>query len=218
VLSPEAPSLDAGSAAESERWRGFLDYVREGVWHIWFGYDHILFLLSLLLPAVLVRRAGAWQTVPTLRAALVDVAKIVTAFTLAHSVTLSLAALGYLELPSRWVESAIALSVVLAAGNNLYPRWYAYRTTVAFGFGLIHGLGFASVLGDLSLPDGLLVTALIGFNLGVELGQLAIVCGFLPVAFILSRSRFYVPLALKAGSLGIAAMASLWLLERSLGS
>ena len=217
VLSPEAPAFDAGSGAESERWRGFLDYAREGVWHIWIGYDHILFLLSLLLPAVLVRRAGAWQAVTNLRPALVDVAKIVTAFTLAHSVTLSLAALGYLDLPSRWVESAIALSVVLAAANNLYPRWYEYRTAVAFGFGLIHGLGFASVLADLSLPQGSLITALIGFNLGVEFGQLAIVCAFLPTALLLSRSHWYVPLALQAGSMGIAGMAGVWLLERSLG-
>ena len=100
----------------------FATYVHEGVWHIWLGYDHILFLLSLLLPAVLIRRERAWAAAPSFRGSFLDVAKVVTAFTLAHSITLSLAALGVVSLPSRWVESAIALSVVLAALNNVFPR------------------------------------------------------------------------------------------------
>src|SRR5947207_1767443 len=99
----------------------FANYLDEGVWHIWLGFDHILFLVSLLLPAVLVRRHSEWRPAQSFRAAFVDVAKIVTAFTVAHSITLSLAALGIVSLPSRWIESAIALSVVLAALNNLFP-------------------------------------------------------------------------------------------------
>ena len=142
-------ALDAPS-----RLAEFLDYGREGVWHIWIGYDHILFLLSLLLPAVLWRSGGHWVPVPGFRPALTEVVKVVTAFTLAHSVTLSLAVLKVIALPARLVESAIAASVLLAALNNLYPLVTSRRWLVAFGFGLVHGLGFASVLLDLGLPTG----------------------------------------------------------------
>ncbi|MFO1418521.1 MAG: HupE/UreJ family protein, partial [Methylotetracoccus sp.] len=151
------------------------------------------------------------------RPALTDTIKIVTAFTLAHSLTLSAAVLGPLELPSRWVESTIALSVVLASLNNLTEFFRGPRWGVAFGFGLVHGFGFASVLGDLGLPNDALVPALAGFNLGVEAGQLAIVAAFLPLAFRLRGSLFYRRFALGYGSAAIIAIATVWLLERSLG-
>jgi len=192
------------------------DFVREGIWHIWTGYDHILFLLSLLLPAVLNRQQGRWIKAASFRLAFWDVLKVVTAFTLAHSVTLSLAALCYVNLPSRWVESAIAASVVAAAINNILPLFQRRRPQLAFGFGLVHGLGFASVLSDLALPVDARLLGLVGFNLGVELGQLAIVGGFLPLAYGLSRHRFYEPAVLKVGSLAIALLAFGWLLERAL--
>jgi hypothetical protein len=142
------------------------------------------------------------------------VLRIVTAFTLAHSITLSLATLGFVSLPSRWVESAIAASVVLAALNNVWPVFHGRRWMVAFGFGLIHGFGFASVLIDLGLPQGALALALLGFNLGVECGQMAIVAAFLPLAFVLRHSAFYRRLVLRLGSLLITALASTWLAER----
>ena len=189
---------------------------REGVWHIWIGYDHILFLLSLLLPAVLRREAGHWQAIAGFRPAFWEACKIVTAFTVAHSITLSLAVLGIVSLPSRLVESAIAASVVLVALNNLYPILRAHLWWVAFAFGLVHGLGFASVLIDLGLPGGALLTALVGFNLGVEVGQVVIVGVFLPLAFWMRHSWFYQRLVLGFGSLLIALVASVWLLERSL--
>ena len=169
----------------------FAAYVHEGIWHIWLGFDHILFLLSLLLPAVLVRRDGRWQSAPDFRAAFWDVAKIVTAFTLAHSITLTLAALGIVSLPSRLVESAIALSVVLAALNNVFPVVQRGRWLAAFAFGLLHGFGFAGALADLGLPTGSLALSLAGFNIGVELGQLAIVAMFLPAAFALRSTWAY---------------------------
>jgi hypothetical protein len=196
--------------------RQFLDYGREGVWHTWIGYDHILFLLSLLLPAVLRREAGRWLALPDFPTALWEVLRVVTAFTLAHSLTLSLAALGVIALPSRWVESAIAASVAVAALNNVYPL-FRRRGRVAFGFGLIHGLGFAGVLADLGLPRDSLLLALLSFNLGVELGQLAIVAAFLPLAYALRHSWFYRRLVLVPGSLLIAVVALVWLLDRSLG-
>jgi hypothetical protein len=199
----------AGRAGE------FLAYLREGVLHIWSGYDHILFLLSLLLPAVLVRGAGGWQGVATLRQAFVEVLKVVTAFTLAHSLTLSLAALGVVTLPSRLVESAIAASVVIAAAGNLLNFAERRRWAIAFAFGLIHGFGFAAVLTDLGLPRALLALALLGFNLGVEAGQLAIVAVFLPLAFVLRGTWFYRRAALVGGSAAIALVAGVWLLERA---
>ena len=190
----------------------FADYVWHGVWHIWIGFDHILFLLALLLPAVLA--PAATKEAQSLKAAFIDVLKVVTAFTLAHSLTLSLASLQVLSLPSRWVESVIAASVVLAALNNLFPLFRGRRPLAAFVFGLIHGFGFAGVLADLGLPQGALVLSLAGFNVGVELGQLAIVAVFLPLAFLTRRTWFYRQL-MTTGSVAIALIAGVWLFERA---
>ena len=140
--------------------------------------------------------------------------KVVTAFTLAHSITLSLAALQIVSLPSRLVESVIAASVVIAALNNLRGTISKRRWIMAFAFGLIHGFGFASVLADLGLPQGALVLALIGFNAGVEIGQLCIVAVFLPIAFWLRATRFYRVGVLTGGSLVVALLASWWLVQR----
>jgi hypothetical protein len=194
--------------------RQFGDYVRHGIWHIWIGFDHILFLLSLLLPAVLVYRDRQWLGRATFRAAAFDVLKIVTAFTLAHSITLTLATLGVVTLPSRLVESAIAASVVLAALNNLWPLFHGRRALVAFGFGLIHGFGFASVLLDLGLPKAALLLSLVGFNVGVEIGQMAIVLLFLPLAFLARNTALYRKGLLGAGSSLIVLLALVWLVER----
>ncbi|MDO8701727.1 MAG: HupE/UreJ family protein, partial [Undibacterium sp.] len=184
IFSPDKATQDF-RLSQPSKLRQFIDYAREGVWHIWIGYDHILFLLALLLPAVVVRQDKKWQAVAAFKPAFWSVLKIVTAFTLAHSITLTLATLGVISLPSRWVESTIAASVVIAALNNIYPLFRERRWVMAFAFGLIHGFGFASVLSDLGLPQDALVLALVGFNLGVEAGQLAIVAAFLPIAFVL---------------------------------
>ena len=211
IFSPDS-ARQALSLASPGRWTQFSDYVKHGVWHIWIGFDHILFLLSLLLPAVLMPAAS--KQAQTMRAAFIDVVKVVTAFTLAHSLTLTLASLHVVSLPSRWVESAIAASVALAALNNLFPLFRGRRPQVAFIFGLIHGFGFAGVLADLGLPQSALVLSLLGFNAGVELGQLAIVCVFVPFAFALRRTWFYRQL-LSAGSALIVMIAAVWLVERA---
>jgi hypothetical protein len=196
-------------------WQTLRQYLVDGVWHIWIGYDHILFLLSLLLPAVLVRRGNQWQGVERLPTAVKEVLKVVTAFTLAHSITLTLAALQVISLPSRLVESTIAASVVFAALNNLKGTIESRRWVMAFCFGLIHGFGFASVLADLGLPQNALVLALVGFNLGVEVGQLAIVAVFLPVAFLLRGTGFYRRGVLTFGSALIALIALWWFVQRA---
>ncbi|MCC7376773.1 MAG: HupE/UreJ family protein, partial [Verrucomicrobiales bacterium] len=198
----------------SRPWRELARYVGEGVWHIWGGYDHLLFLLVLLLPAVLMREAGRWVPVSGLRQALVNVVKIVTAFTVAHSITLSLAALGVVNLPSRLVEPAIAASIIVAAANNARPVVVERGWAIAFGFGLIHGFGFATVLEDLHLPRASLVRALVGFNLGVELGQLVAVCAFLPLVHALRRAEFYRGPVVRWGSAGAALLAAWWMMER----
>ena len=213
IFGTESASQALVLAAPSA-WQTLRQYIRDGTWHIWIGYDHILFLLALLLPAVLVRREQRWAGTERFGQAFREVLKVVTAFTLAHSITLSLAALQIISLPSRWVESAIAASVVVAALNNLRGRIDARRWVMAFGFGLIHGFGFASVLADMGLPQGALVLALVGFNLGVELGQLAIVAAFLPLAFWLRETRFYQLGVFRLGSVLVALIASWWLVQR----
>jgi hypothetical protein len=149
--------------------------------------------------------------------ALRDVVKVVSAFTVAHSLTLSIASLGWVALPSRLVESAIAASVIAAALNNVLPFMRGTRWLAAFLLGLLHGFGFASVLADLGLPPGSLAVTLLGFNLGVELGQLACVAAFLPLAFALRGSLFYRRAVLVGGSAAIALLACAWLAERAFG-
>ncbi|GAB3758133.1 HupE/UreJ family protein [Ramlibacter monticola] len=221
AAAPQALVFAADSAVQDLKlaapsgWETLRQYVVEGIWHIWIGFDHILFLVALLLPAVLVRQQRAWSPSPSLRAASVDVLKVVTAFTLAHSITLSLAVLGLASLPSRLVESVIAASVVVAALNNLRGTIDRKRWVMAFVFGLVHGFGFASVLADLGLPQGALALALVGFNLGVEIGQLAIVAAFLPVAYLLRSTSFYRIGVLRFGSLAVALLAAWWFVERA---
>jgi hypothetical protein len=213
IFDPERSSQRFELTGAS-RFLQFLEFGRHGVWHIWIGFDHILFLLALLLPAVLYRESNRWLAVSRFKEAFWDVFKIVTSFTVAHSITLSLAALEVVTIPSRIAESAIAVSVLLAALNNLYPVVTGRRWLVAFLFGLVHGFGFASALGDLGLPSESLVVALMGFNLGVEAGQLVIVGLFIPIAYRWRQTRFYQRYTLQAGSVLIAMLATLWLVER----
>jgi len=217
VLDPAAPEPQRFVLAEASNWTTLLTYIGQGVWHIWIGIDHILFLVALLLPTVLWREAGRWVAAGRFGAVFWDVLKVVTGFTLAHSITLTLATLGWVTLPSRPVESVIAASVALAAANNLWPVIGGRRWLVAFAFGLVHGFGFAGALAELGLPQGALAWSLLGFNLGVELGQLAIVAVFLPVAFALRGTRFYRHAVLIGGSVLIVGVALLWFAERAFG-
>ncbi len=214
VFSPETPDqqFDLGAPSHTP----FFTFVEQGIWHIWSGYDHILFLLSLLLPGVLRRKDGHWEPVPAARPAFMNILKIVTAFTLAHSITLSLATLGVVHLPVRLVESSIAATVVIAALNNVYPFFAERGWMVAFGFGLLHGFGFANALADLGLHTGQMAATLFGFNLGVEIGQLTIVAVFMPLALSVRHLMFYQRFVLRAGSVAIMVIASTWLAERVL--
>jgi hypothetical protein len=214
VFGPESSQQRFDLAATSLLHQ-FATYVHEGVWHIWIGYDHILFLVTLLLPAVLRREEGRWTAVPRFRDGFLHVLGIVTAFTLAHSCTLSLAALGVIGLPSRLVESVIAASIIIAALNNFYPVVTRRLWLVALAFGLAHGFGFASVLADLGLPRDARLISLVAFNVGVELGQLAVVAAALPLVYSLCRWRHYPRAVLQGGSLAIVSIASLWFIQRA---
>ena len=215
IFSPEQATQQFDLAAATPA-RQLLAFTKEGVSHIWAGIDHLLFLLALLLPSMFVRTDKGWTPVAKLKDAFWNVFRIVTSFTVAHSITLSLAALQVVALPSRWVETAIAASVLLAALNNLYPVVRKRLWLVAFAFGLIHGFGFASVLLDLGLPRNALVLSLFGFNLGVELGQLVVVAIYFAFAFGMRATRLYGRLVLSGGSALIALIAVVWMLERSL--
>jgi hypothetical protein len=204
------PAPGAAAAHDS-----FGSFVADGARHIWGGLDHVLFLIALLLPAVLRRQEGAWVPVAAIRPALAGVVPTVTAFTAAHSLTLSLAALQVVHMPARLTESAIAASVVLAGVNNIWPVFGRDRWVVAFALGLLHGFGFASVLADVGLPPGRLVSSLLGFNLGVELGQLALVGACLPLVHLARRTAAYRRVTVPVVSAALAAIAIVWLVERA---
>ena len=213
IFSPRNPrqTLDLTS---SSLLRGFIGFIGLGVWHIWIGLDHILFLIALVLPSVLFREGGRWEPASDFRTALIKIVTIVTFFTIAHTVTLSLAALDVVRLSSRLVESIIAGSIAVAAWTNLVPKINVKEWSIAFVFGLFHGFGFASVLGDIGVGGEHLVLSLLSFNIGVELGQVAVICVVFPFLFFLRGTRLY-GWILRFGSWFLIFVALLWVLERT---
>jgi hypothetical protein len=195
----------------------FWSYLVEGVHHILSGPDHLLFLMALLLPAPLVWTTDGYRARPGVTAVVVEILQTVTAFTVAHSVTLALSVLGAVALPARFVESAIAASVALAALNGIRPFLRGRPWQIAFTFGLVHGLGFARFLLELGLPTVSRLTALLAFNLGVEIGQLAVVAAALPLLLVLGRRAFYRRWLLPSACTVIAGIAAIWLVERLAG-
>lgn len=214
VFAPDHRVQDFEPSAASSG-RVFSQYFRQGVWHVWTGLDHLLFLATLFLPAVLRREAGTWRAAPDLRTVLWATAGLVTAFTIAHAITLSVAASGMLGLPSRWVESLVAATVVFAGLNNLVPMVHRGLIGLAGIFGLIHGAAIAGVLIELGLPPGARVLSLLAFNLGVEAAQLALVAVVVPLAFLGRHSRIYRRGVLLPGSALVAAIGTVWLVERA---
>ena len=196
VEDPEFEARRSRSPAR-EFWR----FLLLGVEHIFTGYDHVAFLIGLLL----------------LGGSLKELIAIVSAFTVAHSITLALAALDVLAPSPKVIESLIAASIVFIGLENLWALRTArsaqalrHRWVVTFGFGLVHGFGFASVLRALDLPRAVLATGLVSFNLGVEVGQVCIVLAALPLLRRLRRARAFAP----AASACIAALGALWLAQR----
>lgn len=177
-----------------------VQFIRLGMEHIFIGYDHILFLIGLIL----------------LGGSLLNLLKIVTAFTVAHSITLILAALQIVSIPSRLVESVIALSIAYIAIENFFIKRTDDRWIITFIFGLMHGFGFAGVLRELGLPANAKVVSLLSFNVGVELGQLVIVALCFPVVLLCLRSRWKMQIVYGVSSM-IFILGSLWFVERAFG-
>jgi hypothetical protein len=214
VLTPDEPAWHADPSAGG-RLAVLRKFVAEGIWHIWVGYDHLAFLLLLLLPVVLRGEGRNWASARDARTVLCSALRIVTAFTLAHSLTLSLAALGVVTPPDKPVEMAIAGSVAVAGLLNLFPPAARFAAAIAFGFGLLHGFGFAGALRELGLERGAVGVPLAGFNLGVEMGQLAIVAAVLPLLYVARSARFYRYRLVPVVSIGVGLLALGWLIERA---
>lgn len=205
--------IDQG-AATGGAWAGFRGMVGLGLRHIAEGTDHLLFLLALLLPAPLLAASGRWTRFGGVRYSLGRLLGVVTAFTLGHSLTLLLGALGWVRLPGQPVEVLIAVSILVSAGHALRPVFPGREAYVAGGFGLIHGLAFAGTLAELHLPAGPMALSILGFNVGIELMQLLVIGLTMPWLLLLSRTPHYRPVRVAGAALaGGAALA--WLAERT---
>lgn len=195
-------------------WAGFKGMVALGVRHIAEGTDHLLFLLVLLLPAPLLLTKGRrWGRFGGVRYSLIRLLKVVTAFTVGHSITLLAGALGWLRLPGQPVEILIAVSILVSAGHALRPLFPGREAWVAAGFGLVHGLAFASTLAELHLPAGPMALSILGFNIGIELMQLFVIALTVPWLILLSQTPSYA--AMRVSGAVLAAVAALaWIVER----
>jgi hypothetical protein len=227
ILSQQKTSFEFSYEPQTA-WDTFNFYWQQGVIHIWIGLDHILFLLALILPLAgyqssrrivnktvssTIQTAASTNDDRSLLQLLKHVAWLVTFFTLAHSLTLILTALGWINLPSQWIETGIALSVMFAA-INVITQWVTRLGWLTFAFGLLHGMGFAGALGELGLPQHNQVLGVLAFNLGVEVGQLVIVLLTLPIFYLLRRFTTARGIVIPASAAAIALFGGFWILER----
>jgi hypothetical protein len=213
VLSPRAREVVV-ALKNTSLFINFRSFIYEGVWHIWLGFDHILFLIMLLVPSVTIYEKRKIITQVPLRTGLVSTLKVVTAFSVAHSITLVLSVLDVVNVHAQFIEICIALSVVFAALNNVFVAVSRNLWMLSFGFGLLHGFGFASVLKEMLLENKDFGYSLLGFNLGVEVGQIALVVAIVPFIYITRNTWFYRYVILYGLSLLTAVVASIWAYER----
>ena len=200
--------------AQPSAWTSFVRFSSEGIWHVLFGYDHIAFVLLLLLPSVVRPVDGKWRGATGFGQVTRDVVTIITAFTIAHSITLALAVTGAVKLPIRPIEVAIAASIAVAGAVNLVPRLSKLRLPLAFGFGFVHGFGFANALSEIDSGGSLLLPLLGGFNIGVELAQLGIVAVVLPLIYSMRATRWYAGAVLPLGSCALGMAGVVWFIQR----
>lgn len=211
---------------------GFLTMISLGMWHIWAGLDHILFLLALILPSVLRRLRknevvdskdtlsisnklinANWVPVDDFKTTLMYVLKLITFFTIAHALTLTIVAFNVLELPSNVFEAIIALSIAVSAFHILKPLFKRGDWVIAFCFGLFHGFGFAEILLDIGLRGEYIALSLLGFNLGVELGHIVIIILVLPILYVLRKRKIYSKILLY-GSIFLIIIGLYWFVTR----
>ena len=213
VLNGEQRSIeiDRGSGGWT---RGFFSVFHLGIRHIAEGTDHLLFLLALLLPAPLFYRQKHWAEFAGVKHGFVQILKVVTAFTIGHSMTLALAASGVVRVPSRPIEILIAVSILVSAVHAVRPLFPGREAFIAAGFGLIHGLAFASTLAELGLRGWERAESIFAFNVGIEAMQLLVVVCIMPSLMLLSRTTFYTPFRfIGATFAGFASCG--WIFERS---
>jgi HupE / UreJ protein len=202
-------SLDIGF------WRQLYTFILEGMHHIYRGYDHILFLIALLLPAVYLKKNRKYSPQDSIKAVMVETVKVVTAFTIAHTLSLCVTSFQLIPTPpSRVVESLVAATILLTAITNIFPLDWENRWSTGLCFGFIHGIGYASVLTDLGISRWRLVTPLLGFNLGVEFAQTLIILLFIPIAFLLRHTFYYRKVILLGGSFITAILSCIWMVEQ----
>ncbi|WP_435769658.1 HupE/UreJ family protein [Nocardioides sp. SYSU DS0651] len=206
-------TIGSGSSDTADASTGLVDMIGYGFHHVLEGADHLLFVVALLLTAPVAYAAGRWQPRPRISATLRDVVGVVTAFTVGHSATLIASALGWVNVPSQAVEILIALSVAVAAVHAVRPLVRAGERMIALGFGLVHGLAFAGILGDLGLSGSTSIAMLLAFNVGVELAQLTATLALFPSLYLLARTRLYPAVRFVLGALAGLAAAG-WLVER----
>ena len=212
VISANSPAWN--EPAQPSAWASFVRFIREGVWHVALGYDHVAFVLLLLLPSVLRPVDGKWQGATQLSQVAREIFTIITAFTVAHSTTLALAVTGTVHLPAQPIEVAIAASIAVAGGINLLPHLSNLRLPLAFGFGFVHGFGFANALREIDAGGTSLLPLLAGFNIGVELAQLGIVATVLPLIYLARGTRWYATGVMPLGSCALGAAGLVWLYQR----
>jgi hypothetical protein len=216
----QATNTQRFALGETKRSSTILLFTHEGAKHIWEGPDHLLFLLTLLLPGLLLwgeKSSVANESVATggnHRAAWMFALKVITAFTIAHSITLAMASFGLISLPDKLIESVIALSIMISALLNLQQRLQINHWLLAFSFGLIHGMGFANGLKELGLSASYFIETLIAFNVGVELGQLSVVLLVAVPSVWLVRSEAGRRRVMRWGSIGVLVISTVWFIER----
>lgn len=215
AVTAQAPSLRV-DRTHGSWWTGFQAVFRLGLHHIAEGTDHLLFLLVLLLPAPLLARGGRWREPDGLGRSLKRVLFVVTAFTGGHSLTLAAAAVGMLRLPGQPVEVLIAVSILVSAVHAVRPLFPGREPVVAALFGLVHGLAFAAVLAGMGFDSGALALSILGFNLGIEAMQAAVVLLVLPWLLLWSRGKGFTALRIGGAAVGGVAACG-WVLERALG-
>ncbi len=196
--------------------RGFAAMFRLGARHITEGTDHLLFLLALILPAPLVAVGTRWGGYAGGKMAFWRIIEVVTAFTLGHSITLMFGALGWVSLPSALVESAIALSILVSGFHALVPLFRGREVLIAGGFGMVHGLAFASTLTGFGFDRWTMVSSVLSFNLGIEAVQVLVILAVMPCLVLLAQSRVYRPFRVIGALLTIIAAAG-WFGERAIG-
>lgn len=210
-------SIQRFALGEAKRWSTIGLFTKEGAKHILEGADHLLFLLTLLLPGLMLTIrpvSSTGEQMPRNRSAEKFALKVVTAFTLAHSITLALSVVGWVSLPAKVIESIIALSIMVSAILNLQDKFQFSHWKLAFLFGLIHGLGFANGLRELGLSSAYFLETLFAFNLGVELGQLSAVILVAVPVLVLAQKNAVKEQVMKYGSLAVLLISTLWFVQR----